>query len=165
MDVRYCPSCGAARQLGGMFCTSCGNRLGIDAAPTSPFADDFSRTTPDAQWPSPVVSSTSNESLLKVLRILVALSPLPALLAFLDGWYWNEDIQLIWSISVLLPALIVAIPLFGYDRYLIGFYMNLYCFLLVLSIYDNEIREDDVNVKGYQGAKIERKLKAKKAAY
>ncbi len=133
MDIRYCPSCGAARQLGGMFCASCGNRLEIDAAPTSPFADDFSRTTSDAQWPSPVVSSTSNESLLKVLRILVALSPLPALLAFLDGWYWNEDIQLIWSISVLLPALIVAIPLLG-ERKFLGLVVSDDRFVLVSAV-------------------------------
>jgi hypothetical protein len=133
MDIRFCPSCGTARQHGGMFCASCGNRLGIDAVPTSPFTDDFSRTTSDAQWPSPVISSVSIEPLLKVLRILVALSPLPALLAFLDGWYWNEDIQLIWSISVLLPALIVAIPLLG-ERKLLGLVVSDDRFVLVSAV-------------------------------
>ena len=118
MEIRYCPSCGTARHQGGIFCASCGNRLGNDAAPASPFLNDFPSVAPDAQWASPVVSSTSNESLLKVLQILVALSPLPALLAFLDGWYWNENIQLIWSFSVLLPALIVAIPLLGERKFL-----------------------------------------------
>ena len=82
----------------------------------------------------------------------------------IDNLFWKRKWFRKWLI--LIPTwMIVAIPLFGYDRYLIGFYMNLYCFLLALSIYDNEIKEDGINVKGYQGAKIERKLKAKKAAY
>ena len=133
MDIRYCPSCGTARHLNGAFCVSCGCRLGTEAAPTSPFMDNPPNTTPDGHRPSPNSSSTSNESLMKVLRLLVALSPLPALLAFLDGWYWNEDIQLSWSVSVLLPAWIVAIPVLG-ERKFLGLVVSDDRFVLISAV-------------------------------
>lgn len=123
MEIRYCPSCGTARQQGGIFCASCGNRLGNDAAPTSPFLNDFPSVAPNTQWPSPVVTSTSNESLLKVLRILVALSPLLAMVVLADDWYWIENIRLIWLFCVFPPALMVIIPVLGRGKLLgIGFF-------------------------------------------
>jgi hypothetical protein len=116
MDIRYCPSCGTARHLNGAFCISCGYRLGSEAVPTSPFMVDLPKQAPDPHWRTPVLFSSNNENLIKVIRILVALSPLIASFVLADDWYWVEDIQLIWLVCVFPPALLVVVPILHKGR-------------------------------------------------
>ena len=117
MDIRFCPSCGTERREGAGYCVTCGHRLGSDSfAP--PSVEDYFATETSRASGYGKTSTLSSDAFLKICLVLVALSPIPAIIELNNSWYWIENAQMIWIVSVFLPALMVAIPLLGERKFL-----------------------------------------------
>lgn len=84
----------------------------------------------------------------------------------MNNLFWRRRWFRKWVINI--PTwMLIAIPVFGADAYLINFYVSLYSFTLVLSLSDaSKILDDEIDeIKGYNVSKFGKKLTAKKAAY
>ena len=102
------------RRDGAGYCVSCGGRISDD--PFSVPTEFLSESTVVSSMSNPVTPNTkAKEQLLVVARIVTSLSPIPAVLYFLNNSE-GTDLALLWSVSVLIPALMVCIPIIGEKR-------------------------------------------------
>jgi len=114
VEARYCPACGAMRRDGAGYCVSCGGRISDD--PFSVPTEFLSETTVESSMSKPVTPDTKGkEQLLIIARIVTSFSPIPAVFYFLNNSE-GTDLALLWTVSVLIPALMVCIPVIGEKR-------------------------------------------------
>lgn len=137
MDVRFCPNCGEGRRDGATYCVACGNRLVDDSKSASAVTEDVFAIPPSilvgGDSRSNPRSANPVKTFVQVARLVTAFSPILAVLYFDDLWLIGTDLREIWTVSVLIPALMTAIPVLGARRFL-GIFADDARFVLLSSI-------------------------------